>query len=265
MAEHFGLPNATGNMSKFIKIKHYLESDLPVCTIGVVGKYFDIADAYKSLTEALFHAGMQNNVQLKIKKINAENFSPDDCADVDGILIPGGFGTRGVDGKIAAACFAREHNIPFMGICLGMQVAVIEFMRNVVGEQNANSTEFAKDCTPVVYIMPDCNRDNMGGTLRLGAYPCNIKPGTLAARIYNMTNISERHRHRYEVNMEYRDILEKNGMIISGVSPDGRLPEIVEIPNHKFFIAGQFHPEFQSNPYTGHPMFNAFVAAAIKK
>ena len=265
MAEHFGLPNASGNMSKFTKIKQYLESDLPIVTIGMVGKYFDISDAYKSLNEALFHAGIQNKVQIKIKKINAETFSPDDCADVDGILIPGGFGTRGVEGKIAAAGFAREHNIPFMGICLGMQVAVIDFMRNVVGEVNANSTEFSKDCTPVIYIMPDCDKNNMGGTLRLGAYPCKIKPGTLAEKIYDTTEISERHRHRYEVNTEYRDALEKHGMIISGMSPDGKLPEIVEIPSHKFFIAGQFHPEFQSNPYTGHPMFNAFVAAAMKK
>ena len=152
-----------------------------------------------------------------------------------------------------------------MGICLGMQVAVIDFMRNVVGDKNANSTEFDKDCTPVIYIMPDCDKANMGGTLRLGAYPCNIKPGTLAEKVYGTTKISERHRHRYEVNMEYKDALEKGGMIISGTSPDGRLPEIVEIPSHKFFIAGQFHPEFQSNPFSGHPMFNAFVAAAKKK
>ena len=265
MAEHFGLENKPGDMSKFTKIKDYLDAELPVCTIGMVGKYFDIADAYKSLNEALFHAAVQNHVRLKIKKINAETFSPKDCADVDGILIPGGFGTRGVAGKIAAVQYAREHNVPFMGICLGMQVSVIEFMRNVIGDKKADSTEFSKDCTPVIYIMPDCDKDNIGGTLRLGAYPCKIKPGTLAERVYGTTEISERHRHRYEVNTEYRDELEKHGMIISGMSPDGKLPEIIEIPSHKFFIAGQFHPEFQSNPYTGHPMFNAFVAAAVKK
>ena len=265
MAEHFGLPNATGDMSKIKKIENYLSADLPTCTIGVVGKYFDVADAYKSLNEALFHAGVQNNVHIKIKKINAENFSDEDCADVDCILIPGGFGTRGVDGKIAAAKYAREHNVPFMGICLGMQVAVIEFMRNVVGDENAGSTEFSKNCTPVIDIMSDCNSGDMGGTLRLGAYPCDIKPGTLAEKIYNSQHISERHRHRYEVDIKYKDVLEKNGMIISGVSPDGKLPEIVEIPSHKFFIAGQFHPEFQSSPFSGHPMFNAFIAAASKK
>ena len=265
MAGHFGLPAIAGDMSKIKRIEKYLTDDLPVCTIGVVGKYFDVPDAYKSLNEALFHAGIQNNVHVKIKKINAENFNPDDCADVDGILVPGGFGSRGVDGKIAAAGYARTHNIPFMGICLGMQVAVIDFMRNVVGVKDADSTEFSKNCTPVINIMSNCDTGDMGGTLRLGAYPCDIKSGTLAERIYGAKQISERHRHRYEVDIKYKDEMEKHGMIISGLSPDGKLPEMVEIPSHKFFIAGQFHPEFQSNPFTGHPMFNAFVAAAANK
>mgnify|MGYP002860862784 CR=1 FL=1 len=265
MAEYFGLPAITGDMSKLQRIEKYLSDDLPICTIGVVGKYFDVADAYKSLNEALFHAGIQNNVHVKIKKINAEHFSDDDCKDVDGILIPGGFGTRGVDGKIAAAGYAREHNIPFMGICLGMQVAVIDFMRNVVGIKDADSSEFSKNCTPVVGIMSDCDTGDMGGTLRLGAYPCNIVPNTLAEKIYGAKQISERHRHRYEVDIKYKDDMEKAGMIMSGISPDGKLPEMVEIPSHKFFIAGQFHPEFQSNPFSGHPMFNAFIAAAKNK
>ena len=265
MAAHFGLPAIAGDMTKLKKIEHYLTADLPTCTIGVVGKYFDVPDAYKSLNEAIFHAGIQNNVHVRVKKINAETFSPDDCADVDGILVPGGFGTRGVDGKIAAAGYAREHNIPFMGICLGMQVAVIDFMRNVAGVADANSSEFSKNCTPVINIMSDCDTGDMGGTLRLGAYPCNIVPNTLAEKIYGAKQISERHRHRYEVDIKYKDMLEKNGMIISGISPDGKLPEMVEIPSHKFFIAGQFHPEFQSNPFTGHPMFNAFIAAATNK
>lgn len=265
MAQHFGLPEAAGDMSKIKKIEQYLNADLPVCTVGVVGKYFDVADAYKSLNEALFHAGIQNNVRVKIKKIDAENFSDTDCADVDAILVPGGFGVRGVEGKIAAARYARENNVPYMGICLGMQVAVIEFMRNVVGDERANSTEFTKNCTPVIDIMRDCDAENMGGTLRLGAYPCEIKSGTMAEKIYGSNHISERHRHRYEVNIEYKDVLEKNGMIISGMSPDGKLPEMIEIPSHRFFVAGQFHPEFQSNPFTGHPLFNAFVAAAKDK
>ena len=265
IAEHFGLPAAAGDMGRFHKIVNYLSADLPECVIGVVGKYFDVPDAYKSLNEALFHAGIQNNVHVKIKKINAETFTPEDCLDVDGILVPGGFGTRGVDGKIAAAQYARENNVPFMGICLGMQVSVIEFMRNVAGCMDANSTEFAKNCTPVIDIMSDCDTPDMGGTLRLGGYPCDITENTLAHRIYGQTHISERHRHRYEMNIKYRDILAKNGMIVSGLSPDGRLPEIVEIPSHKFFIAGQFHPEFQSDPFSGHPVFNAFIAAAKKK
>lgn len=265
MAQHFGLPEAAGDMSRIKKIEQYLNADLPVCTIGMVGKYFDVADAYKSLNEALFHAGIQNNVRVKIKKIDAEKFTDADCADVDAILVPGGFGARGVDGKIAAAKYARENNVPYMGICLGMQVAVIEFMRDVVGDENANSTEFTKNCTPVIDIMRDCDAENMGGTLRLGAYPCEIKSGTLAEKIYGSNHISERHRHRYEVNIEYKDVLEKNGMVISGMSPDGKLPEMIEIPSHRFFVAGQFHPEFQSNPFTGHPLFNAFVAAAKDK
>jgi len=265
VAEHFGLPNNLGNMEKFNKIIKHVESDSPDCVIGMVGKYFDVSDAYKSLNEALFHAGIQNNVHVKIKKINAETFDPKDCADVDGILIPGGFGNRGVEGKIAAVKYARENNIPFMGICLGMQVSVIEFMRDVVGDKKANSTEFAKDCTPVIDIMSECNRDNMGGTLRLGAYPCDITPNSLAHKIYGALHISERHRHRYEMNIKYKDILAQHGMIVSGLSPDGKLPEIIEIPSHKFFIAGQFHPEFQSSPFTGHPVFNAFIAAAKNK
>ena len=265
MAAHFGLPDVAGDMSKLQKIEQHLNANLPTCTIGVVGKYFDVPDAYKSLNEALFHAGIQNNVHVKIKKINAEEFSPDVCKDVDGILIPGGFGNRGVDGKIAAVKYARENNVPFMGICLGMQVAVIEFMRDVVGIKDANSSEFSQNCTPIVGIMSDCNTGNMGGTLRLGAYPCDIKPNTLAEKIYGVPHISERHRHRYEVDIKYKDILEKHGMIISGISPDGKLPEMIEIPSLKFFIAGQFHPEFQSNPFSGHPMFNAFIAAAKDK
>jgi len=265
IADHFDLAHAAGNMEKFNRIEHYLDADLPHVKIGVVGKYFDVPDAYKSLNEALFHAGIQNNVHVDIEKINAEHFSPDVAANLDGILVPGGFGTRGVDGKIAAAGYARETNTPYMGICLGMQVAVIEFARNVLGISDANSTEFVKNCTPIINIMPDHNSENMGGTLRLGAYPCVITPDTLAHKIYGKTEISERHRHRYEMDISFKEKLAAAGMIISGCSPDGRLPEIVELKNHPFFIAGQFHPEFQSSPYTGHPMFNAFIAAAASR
>lgn len=263
IAEHFGLENCAGDMTRFERISNYLAADLPTVQIGIVGKYFDVPDAYKSLNAALFHAGIQNNVHVVLKKINAETFSPSDCADVDGVLVPGGFGARGVDGKIAAAHYARTTDTPYMGICLGMQVAVIEFARNVLGIKNANSTEFDANCTPVINIMPDHTGD-MGGTLRLGAYPCVITPNTRAAQIYGTDKISERHRHRYEMDISFEKQFADAGMIISGRSPDGRLPEIVELPNHPFFVAGQFHPEFQSSPFTGHPMFNAFIAAAVK-
>lgn len=263
IAEHFGLENRAGDMTRFERISNYLAADLPTVQIGIVGKYFDVPDAYKSLNAALFHAGIQNNVHVVLKKINAETFSPSDCADVDGVLVPGGFGARGVDGKIAAAHYARTTGTPYMGICLGMQVAVIEFARNVLGIKNANSTEFDANCTPVINIMPDHTGD-MGGTLRLGAYPCVIAPNTRAAQIYGTDKISERHRHRYEMDISFEKQFADAGMIISGRSPDGRLPEIVELLNHPFFVAGQFHPEFQSSPFTGHPMFNAFIAAAVK-
>lgn len=263
IAEHFGLENRAGDMTRFERISNYLAADLPTVQIGIVGKYFDVPDAYKSLNAALFHAGIQNNVHVVLKKINAETFSSSDCADVDGVLVPGGFGARGVDGKIAAAHYARTTGTPYMGICLGMQVAVIEFARNVLGIKNANSTEFDANCTPVINIMPDHTGD-MGGTLRLGAYPCVIAPNTRAAQIYGTDKISERHRHRYEMDISFEKQFADAGMIISGRSPDGRLPEIVELPNHPFFVAGQFHPEFQSSPFTGHPMFNAFIAAAVK-
>lgn len=263
IAEHFGLENRAGDMTRFERISNYLAADLPTVQIGIVGKYFDVPDAYKSLNAALFHAGIQNNVHVVLKKINAETFSPSDCADVDGVLVPGGFGARGVDGKIAAAHYARTTGTPYMGICLGMQVAVIEFARNVLGIKNANSTEFDANCTPVINIMPDHTGD-MGGTLRLGAYPCVIAPNTRAAQIYGTDKISERHRHRYEMDISFEKQFADAGMIISGRSPDGHLPEIVELPNHPFFVAGQFHPEFQSSPFTGHPMFNAFIAAAVK-
>lgn len=261
IADHFGLPHARGDMSRFERIENYLSADLPTVNIGIVGKYFNVPDAYKSLNEALFHAGIQNNVHVKLKKIDAEKFTPDDCCDVDGILVPGGFGARGVDGKIAAAGYARENNVPYMGICLGMQVAVIEFARNVLGIENANSSEFASACTPVIGIMSAHDSENMGGTLRLGAYPCEITQNTMAYKIYGETCISERHRHRYEMDISLEQKFADAGLIISGRSPDGKLPEMIELKNHPFFVAGQFHPEFQSSPYTGHPMFNAFINA----
>jgi CTP synthase len=284
MAKHFGLKDKAGDLEKFNKISDYLESALPVVEIAMVGKYFNVPDAYKSLNEALLHAGIQNRVRVNINKIDAESLEEKTPAQVAkilrgnaAILVPGGFGSRGILGKIAAARFARENKIPYLGICLGMQIAVIEFMRNVVGIKDADSTEFSKTCTPVIDIMAAHDAADMGGTLRLGAYPCMVAPGTLAEKIYRRgaqsarskgargipLQISERHRHRYELNIEYEKILAQHGMVISGKSPDGRLPEIIEIPKHPFFIAGQFHPEFNSSPYTGHPLFSAFIKAAM--
>lgn len=264
MANHFGLEERKSDLIKFEKIEKYLSADLPIVNIGIVGKYFHVPDAYKSLFEALFHGGIANNVRVNLVKFDSENYDEKELLKMDGILVPGGFGARGVSGKINAARIARENKIPYMGICLGMQIAVIEFMRNVMGISDADSTEFSKECTPVIDIMINHDKQDLGGTLRLGAYPCAIKPGTLAHRIYGNENISERHRHRYEMDMGLENKIAEFGMIISGKSPDGKLPEIIELQNHPFFMAGQFHPEFQSSPYTGHPFFNAFIAATKK-
>lgn len=260
IADHFGLPNAIGDMARFEKIDKYLGADIPTVNIGIVGKYFDVPDAYKSLNEALFHAGIQNNVHVKLKKINAETFTPEDCADVDGILVPGGFGVRGVAGKIAAAGYARENKVPYMGISLGMHVAVIEFARNVLGITNADSTEFNKSCTPVINSMDDSDSE----AWRLGAYRCVVAPDSRAYEIFGTDTITERHRNRHKMDIAHREKFEQAGMKISATSPDGAIPEFIEIPSHPFFVAGQFHPEFQSSPYHGHPMFNAFIAAASK-
>jgi CTP synthase len=278
--EHFGMADAGGDLSRFAKISEYLDAEKPAADIAVVGKYFHVPDAYKSLYEALLHAGIANGAKVNIHKIDAECLEKMDGGEIraafarmHGILVPGGFGGRGVAGKMLACSFARENKTPYLGICLGMQVAVIEFMRNACGAADANSTEFSQDCTPVISMITEWERDgktelrdersDMGGTLRLGAYPCAIEPGTLAERIYQSRSISERHRHRYELDAKYESILRDHGMLVSGRSPDGRLPEIIEIPAHPFFIAGQFHPEFQSSPHASHPLFAAFIKAAL--
>ncbi|MGN0853416.1 MAG: CTP synthase [Kiritimatiellia bacterium] len=242
------------------------------CTIALVGKYMAIRDAYKSVHEALHHAGMAHNCKVNVKCVEAEELEGGDVgllADVDGILVPGGFGTRGVDGKIAAIRHARERGIPFLGICLGMQCATIEYARNVVGWRDANSTEFDPDTAhPVIDLMASQKGVTAkGGTMRLGAYPCVVKPRSLAARLYKTTEISERHRHRYELNYDSpaREALERAGLEVSGTSPDGKLVEIVELPDHPYFIAGQFHPEFKSRPTAPHPLFQGLVAAALKR
>lgn len=233
--------------------------------VAIVGKYVELEDSYLSVIESLKHGGFANNTKVNIELVDCEKVTQSTAKEIlgkyNGILVPGGFGRRGIEGKIETVRYARENNIPFLGICLGMQMAVIEFARNVAKIEDANSAEFDENCpNPVIHIMDNqIGVSNKGGTMRLGAYPCKIKPDSLAYNVYRQELISERHRHRYEYNNNYKDILERNGLICSGTSPDGTLVEIVEIPANKFFIAGQFHPEFKSRPDKPAPLFSAFI------
>ncbi|NCB49215.1 MAG: CTP synthase [Alphaproteobacteria bacterium] len=249
--------------------------------IAVVGKYCSLLEAYKSLKESLIHAGISLDCKVlidwvdseKLESLTDEEFEKT-FNSVHGILVPGGFGNRGILGKIKAITYAREHKIPFFGICLGLQLAVIEFCQNVLGIADANSSEFDCACTPLINKMKVWEKDgekmirpdnvDMGGTMRLGAYPCHIKKGTLAYKIYGKEEISERHRHRYELDISFEEKLKEKGLLISGKSPDGLLPEIIELKGHPFFFAGQFHPEFKSRPFAPHPVFKAFIEAALK-
>ncbi len=233
--------------------------------IGLVGKYVQLHDAYLSVAEALRHAGYALDARVEIEWIDSETATEDALSRVDGILVPGGFGSRGIEGMIMAARYAREHHVPYFGICLGMQIAVIEYARHVAGLENANSHEFDENSPhQVIHYMPDQNDDiDKGGTLRLGKYPCVLKPGTAIAACYGVTEISERHRHRYEFNNACRDALQAAGLTLSGLSPDGRLVETVELPGERFFIGVQFHPEFKSRPNKPHPLFIGFVNAAL--
>ncbi len=239
--------------------------------IAIVGKYVQLEDSYLSVIESLKHGGFANNTKVNIELVDCEQINSTNSKEIlgkyNGILVPGGFGNRGIEGKIETIKYARENNIPFLGICLGMQMAVIEFARNVAKIEDANSAELDEKCkNPVIHIMDDQKEiSKKGGTMRLGAYPCKIKPDTLAYKIYAKDIISERHRHRFEYNNDYKDILEKNGLICSGTSPDGSLVELVEIPKNKFFIAGQFHPEFKSRPDKPAPLFVEFIKAVINK
>jgi len=236
--------------------------------IAVVGKYVHLIDAYKSINEAFIHAGIQNDVAVNLGWVNSETVSETTAEAIlegfDGILIPGGFGERGTEGKFEAVRFARERKVPFFGICLGMQCAVIEFARNVCGLKEANSSEFDSATPyPVIDLMPEQQGiSQMGGTMRLGAYPCRLSPGTLAYEAYGMDLVSERHRHRYEYNNLFRDLMQEKGLVISGVSPDGNLVEIIELKGHPWFLGCQFHPELKSRPGRAHPLFRDFVAAA---
>ena len=240
-------------------------------TIGLVGKYVQLHDAYLSVAEALRHAGYFVGARVQIKWIDSETINRENVsatlAGCDGLLVPGGFGNRGIEGKIATAEYARKNNVPYLGICLGMQIAVIEFARNVCGLADANSGEFDENSEhKVIDFMPDQSDSiNKGGTLRLGAYPCKIVPGSRMSECYNSELIYERHRHRYEFNNDYREMLSKAGLVISGTSPDGHIVETVEIPQNDFYIGVQFHPEFKSRPNKPHPLFSGLVSAALKR
>ena len=275
----FNLKTKKPDLKKWELIEKRISNPEGNVTIGLVGKYNTLEDSYKSLIEALIHGSLSNNVKLKVEWLDSEIFEKNKKIDtlnrINGILIPGGFGIRGTQGKINAANYARLNNIPYFGICLGMQIAVIEVARNLLGLKNANSTEFTKTKDPVIGIMTEWikkskivkrdTNDRMGGTMRLGAYDCVLKKKSKIFEIYKKNKISERHRHRYEVNLNYLKKLEKCGLKFSGLSPDGNLPEILELENHPWFIGVQFHPELKSKPFDPHPLFVSFIKAAVKR
>ncbi|MFO7297295.1 MAG: CTP synthase [Pseudomonadota bacterium] len=276
----FGICDAPPpDLSRWEAISHAIANPEGDVTIAVVGKYTELKDAYKSLIEALVHGGIANKVRVNIDWIESETFEREDPAPflehVDGILVPGGFGERGSEGKILAARFAREHRVPYFGICFGMQMACIEAARNLAGIKEASSTEFGPTPEPVVGLLTEWMRGDqlekrraggdLGGTMRLGAYEAHLKPNSKIASIYGTTVISERHRHRYEVNPKYLQRLEEAGLFFSGMSPDGLLPETIEYPDHPWFIGVQFHPELKSRPFDPHPLFKSFIAAAVEQ
>ncbi|HSU89460.1 MAG TPA: CTP synthase, partial [Terriglobia bacterium] len=265
------LPQTERRMQDWEALMERVHHPMDEVSIGVVGKYVELEDAYKSLREALVHGGLVYSLRTKIHWIEAESVEKDNEPDrllrqFDGILVPGGFGKRGIPGMIRAIQFAREEKAPYFGICLGMQCAVIEYAQNVCGLKNANSTEFdANTPYPVIYKLRDLlGIDTIGGTMRLGAYPADLKPGSLANRIYKSNVISERHRHRYEFNRQFEQVLTEKGLVISGVSPDKNFVEIVELPNHPWFLGCQFHPEFKSKPLAAHPLFASFINASYE-
>ncbi len=266
------LEDPTPDLTDWIEMVDNLRNLKNHVKIALVGKYIALHDAYLSVVEALKHGGIRNSAEVDLIWIDSEKLDETNVADtlgeMDGIIVPGGFGNRGVEGMITAAKFARENKIPYLGLCLGMQVAIIEFARNVCGYRDANSFELDPDTLhPVIALLPDQNGvTDLGGTLRLGSYPCELGENTLARELYGQSLIHERHRHRYEVNNDYRKALSENGMVLSGVSPDGHIVEMVEVAkeNHPFYVGTQAHPEFKSRPNRPHPLFRGFVAAALK-
>jgi len=279
LLDQFNMENKTPDLSVWQDVCHKIRTPKRMVRVAIVGKYIKLADAYKSINESLIHGGMAHDVRVLIEYIDAELLESGDMsalADVDGILVPGGFGDRGTLGKILAIQYARENNKPFLGICLGMQMAVVEFARNVAGLTGANSSEFdANTDHPVIALMTEWEEDgqkitrdessDMGGTMRLGGYPCKVIDGTTAGLAYGQSEIRERHRHRYEFNNTYRTQLEEAGLVVSGTLPDNSLVEMIEIKNHPWFVASQFHPEFKSRPYAPHPLFSGFVDAVKKQ
>ncbi|MCY6380715.1 CTP synthase [Hoeflea prorocentri] len=276
----FGIePAPAPRMERWEEVADRIRTPEGEVTIAIVGKYTGLKDAYKSLIEALHHGGIANRVRVKLEWIESEIFEKEEPAPwlekVHGILVPGGFGERGAEGKILAARFARERQVPYFGICFGMQMAVLEAARSLAGVESASSTEFGETSEPVVGLMTEWLRGNMlekrsksgdlGGTMRLGAYAAHLKEGTRIASIYGSTEISERHRHRYEVNHDYVDVLEKHGLVFSGMSPDGVLPETIEYADHPWFIGVQYHPELKSRPLEPHPLFASFIEAALEQ
>ncbi len=262
--EHFKLEAPAPDLTDWRGLVERIDSASTPVRIGLVGKYNQLADAYLSVTEALNHAGVHHGGKVEVVWIDSEEHTPEELASVDGILIPGGFGHRGIEGKIAAARYARENGVPFLGICLGMQIAVADFARHVAGMEGANSTEFDPETPfPVIDLLPEQKEvRDMGGTMRLGADPVKLHDGTRAREIYDEPVIYERHRHRYEVNNHLRKRLEHAGLVFSGTSPDDRLVEVIELPDHPFFVASQYHPEFKSRPLRPQPLFRDFVGAA---
>ena len=270
-------PKKKVNLIPWKKITKIVLNEKKEINIAIIGKYVELKDAYKSLDEALIHGGINNNIRVNLIRIESDKIKSSiinkKLNRISGLLIPGGFGKRGTEGKINAINYARLNNIPFLGICFGMQMAVIEFARNVLKIKNAGSTEIDKSCFPIIGLINEWYKNgftykgsvkDLGGTMRLGSYPAKLGHNSLIKRIYKSSLIYERHRHRYEVNSNLKNKFEKKGLIFSGMSPDNRLPEIIELKNHKWFIGVQFHPEFKSRPFQPHPLFSSFINAAKK-
>jgi len=271
IVDHLGLRAGKRNLRPWREYVEKVVGATGAVTVAVVGKYSELRDAYKSIHESLQHAGAHHGTRVEIRDVSAEEIEQKGAAavmgDVDGILVPGGFGSRGLEGKILSVRYARESGVPYFGICLGMQMAVIEFARSVLHLPKADSTEHTPDSPdPVIHLMEEQKKImNLGGTMRLGAFPCALKRGSVARKCYGVDQISERHRHRYEFNNDYRERFEQAGMVLSGVSPNGLLVEMIEIPSHPWFVGCQFHPEFKSRPIDPHPLFRDFVGACVKR